>query len=437
MKKISKNNIGIFFLSIFILVIPILTNSAYSLNYLPGISSPPQGSVGSTELGSVGSTELGSVGSTELGSVGSNSVEGLNVLGIDDDGIIDNNNDVLKRLLEFDALQSVVNPEDDKTRQELKEITAGQIANKLKAGQVAGSLEALQAEEEAGSTGTIDTIRSIQESNFNRLESLELAASGTAIISELNPPFKSCKTADADMEVHTIKGKTDLKKILNNLKNNDDVSIELIVDNAPPPTDTSLILTDSPTVQLKGIISIDPYDSDPKQYQYDISHINTDCITKTLSDETLQVESGIEKPLVIPHRGATPTEALLSGDSAKFFQTCTSPDFSKYKLIGTSHDLQHKDPSRSGKVDLTVKIFVDLNVGNVLPSRDAATVTDDNRIVAMKLIADEGKNDEKKFDLIPKDALSECTNVNFLQAPQNIADNKVFGNPLYGFETKE
>ena len=435
MRKISKNNIVIFFLSSFILVAPILTNSAYSLNYLPGTPIPSQTSRGSTGLGSLGS-------STESDLLGVNSLGGFNVLhdhdeDDDDNGIINNNDDVLKRLLEFDALQGTVNPQDDATRQELKDITTGQIANKLKAGQVAGSLESLEALEEEGSTGNVDTIRSIQENNFNRLESLELAASGTAIISELNPPFKGCKIAEADMEVHTIKGKTDLRKILKNLKNNDDVSIELIVDNVPGSADTSLVLVDSPTVQLKGIISIDPYDSDPKQYTFDISHINTDCITKTLADETLEVKSKIDQPLVIPHRGATPAATLLEGDAAKFFQTCTNPDFSKYKLIGTSHDLQHRDISSGGKVDLTVKIFVDLNVGNVLPSRDAATVTDDNRIVAMKLIADEGKNDEKKFDLIPKDAVSECSNVNFLQAPQNIADNKVFGDPLYGFQTKK
>ena len=43
---------------------------------------------------------------------------------------------------------------------------------------------------------------------------------------------------------------------------------------------------------------------------------------------------------------------------------------------------------------------------------------------------------EKKFEFIPKDALSECSTVNFLQAPQNIGDNEVFGDPLNGFDKR-
>jgi hypothetical protein len=232
------------------------------------------------------------------------------------------------------------------------------------------------------------------------------------------------------MAVHTIKGKTDLNKIL---RHNDDISIELIVDNKP--TETSLILVGSPTVFLKGLINTDPYDSDPKEYNYDISHINTDCIAKTLTDETLEIKSGINKPLVIPK------ETRITGAAAQFFQPCTpaisatsGSDFAKYKLIG---NVENKDLSINGKVDLTVKIFVDLVVGTNIPSKDAATVVDDNRIVAMQLIANEGKNGEEKFGFIPKDALTECDTVTFLQEPQNIANNEVFGDPLYGFERKK
>ena len=50
------------------------------------------------------------------------------------------------------------------------------------------------------------------------------------------------------MAVHTIKGKTDLNKIL---RQNDDISIELIVDNKP--TETSLILVGSPVRFSQGI----------------------------------------------------------------------------------------------------------------------------------------------------------------------------------------
>ena len=84
-----------------------------------------------------------------------------------------------------------------------------------------------------------------------------------------------------------------------------------------------------------------------------------------------------------------------------------------------------------------MKIFVDFNVGVSIPAKDPGTVKDDNRIVAMQLIVNEGKDGEKKFEFIPKDALSECSTVTFLKEPQNIANNEEFGDPLYGFEIKK
>ena len=187
------------------------------------------------------------------------------------------------------------------------------------------------------------------------------------------------------------------------------------------------------SVFLKGLINTDPYDSDPKEYKYDISHINTDCIAKTLTDKQLEIKSGTE-PLIIPRESRLSTTAALEG--GKFFQPCqglttqgavtTGADFAKYKLIG---DVENKDLSINGKVDLTVKIFVDFNVGVSLPSKDPATVTDDNRIVAMQLIANEGENGEKKFDFNPKDAITECNTVSFLQTPQNIGNKEEFGDP--------
>ena len=400
MTKVSTDKIGFTILSCLVLIAPpILINPAYSLIALPGVPSSL-------------------IESNLLDTINSNSSNGNN-------GILDN-------LLELDESIGTVNTQDEITRENLKELLAGSVNNKFLSNEIAGNVEAV---EEGKRADNLDIARSLQEKKFTQLESLELATDANAIISDLNGIFSKCDPTKYDMAVHTIKGKTDFNKILSNVKNNDDISIELIVDNKP--TETSLILVGSPSVFLKGLISTDPYDSDPTEYNYDISHINTDCIAKTLTDKQLEIKSGIKEPLIIPK------ETRISGNTAQFFQPCaditatTGSDFSKYKLIGTSKEIQHKDLSINGNVDLTVKIFVDFNVGVSIPSKDPGTVKDDNRIVAVQLIANEGKDGEKKFEFIPKDALTECNTVTFLKEPQNIANNEEFGNPLYGFEIKK
>jgi hypothetical protein len=407
MTKISTNKIVFIILSCFSIIVPLLTNPAYSLIALPGVPS------------SLTESNL-------LDTINSNSSNNIDIE-LDDNG----NNDIFDNLLELDGSTGTVNTRDEITRENLKELLAGSVTNKFLSNEIAGNVEAI---EEGKRADNLDTARSLQEKKFTQLESLELATDAANIVSDLNGIFSKCDPANYDMAVHTIKGKTDLNKILSNVKNNDDISIELIVDNKP--TETSLILVGSPSVFLKGLINTDPYDSDPKEYNYDISHINTDCIAKTLTDKQLEIKSGIKEPLVIPK------ESRITGSTAQFFQPCaafsatTGPDFAKYKLIGTSKEIQYKDLSINGNVDLTVKIFVDFNVGVSISSKDPATVKDDNRIIAMQLIANEGKDGEKKFEFIPKDALSECSTVNFLKEPQNIGDNEVFGDPLYGFENK-
>jgi hypothetical protein len=343
-----------------------------------------------------------------------------------------NNNDITDDLLELDVSNNTDDPQDDITRDSLKELAAGSINNQLLANKLAGNLEAAVEE---GAAGELATTRSLQQAEQQRLELAVEATTAADIVKDLNGLFSSCNSLNYDMAVHTIKGKTNLNKILNN---DDDISIEIIVDNKP--TDTSLVLVDSPTVFLKGIIKTDPYDSDPNEYKFDIAHINTDCIAKTLTDKTVEVKSEINDPLVIPN------EARLTSVNARFFQPCGTlgdaalnsinldkSDFAKYKLIGK---VQNEGLSTNGKDDLSVKIFVDLKRGTILPSNDPATVSDDNRIVAMQLIANEGKNGEEKSDFIPEDAITECASVSFLETPQDISNNKKFGNPLFGFETK-
>jgi hypothetical protein len=401
MTKISTNKIVFIILSCFSIIVPLLTNPAYSLIALPGVPS------------SLTESNL-------LDTINSNSSNNIDIE-LDDNG----NNDIFDNLLELDGSTGTVNTRDEITRENLKELLAGSVTNKFLSNEIAGNVEAI---EEGKRADNLDTARSLQEKEFTQLESLELATDAANIVSDLNGIFSKCDPANYDMAVHTIKGKTDLNKIL---RHSDDISIELIVDNKP--TETSLILVGSPSVFLKGLINTDPYDSDPKKYNYDISHINTDCLAKTLTDKQLEIKSGIKEPLVIPK------ESRITGSTAQFFQPCasfsatTGPDFAKYKLIG---DVENKDLSINGKVDLTVKIFVDFNVGVSISSKDPATVEDDNRIIAVKLIANEGEKGEKKFEFIPKDALSECSTVNFLQAPQNIGDNEVFGEPLNGFDKR-
>ena len=422
MTKISANKIAFTILASFILIAPLLTSLAYSLSSLPGTSNILQTST----IESAVRNPL--IGSNLLDTIDSNSSNDIDIE-LDDSG---NNNGILENLLELDESTDTVNPQDEITRENLKELLAGSVTNNLLSNKIAGNLEAI---EEQGSAGLLASARSIQEREFSQLEALELATEAAAVISDLNGIFSKCDTATYDMAVHTIKGKTDLNKIL---RQNDDISIELIVDNKP--TETSLILVGSPAVFLKGLINTDPYDSDPKEYKYDISHINTDCIAKTLTDKQLEIKSGTE-PLIIPRESRLSTTAALEG--GKFFQPCqglttqggvtTGADFAKYKLIG---DVENKDLSINGKVDLTVKIFVDFNVGVSLPSKDPATVTDDNRIVAVQLIANEGENGEKKFDFNPKDAITECDTVSFLQTPQNIGNKEEFGDPLNGFDKR-
>ena len=314
MTKVSTDKIGFTILLCLILIAPpLLINPSYSLIALPGVPSSL-------------------IESNLLDTINSNSSNGNN-------GILDN-------LLELDESTGPVNTQDDITRENLKELLAGSVNNKFLSNEIAGNVEAV---EEGNRADNLDTARSLQEKKFTQLESLELATDANVLVSDLNGIFSKCDPTKSDMAVHTIKGKTDFNKILGNVKNNDDISIELIVDNKP--TETSLILVGSPSVFLKGSINTNPYDSDPTEYDYDISHINTDCIAKTLTDKQLEIKSGIKEPLIIPK------ENRISGTTAQFFQPCadvsvgTGSDFSKYKLIGTSKEIQHKDLSINGKVE--------------------------------------------------------------------------------------
>jgi hypothetical protein len=109
-------------------------------------------------------------------------------------------------------------------------------------------------------------------------------------------------------------------------------------------------------------------------------------------------------------------------------------DFSKYKVIGTSKELlRNSNGDFNGKVDLSLKIFVDLNPVEQ-PSKAPFTVIDDNRIIAAKLITNENdKHKHEIFDFILNDLQTECNNVSFLKQPVDINNDDEIFNPLLGF----
>ena len=109
-------------------------------------------------------------------------------------------------------------------------------------------------------------------------------------------------------------------------------------------------------------------------------------------------------------------------------------DFSKYKVIGTSKDLlRNGNDNFNGNVDLSLKIFVDLNPVEQ-PSKAPFTVIDDNRIIAAKLLTNENDKDKLKiFDFLLDDLQTECNSVSFLEEPVDINNDDEILNPLLGF----
>ena len=118
----------------------------------------------------------------------------------------------------------------------------------------------------------------------------------------------------------------------------------------------------------------------------------------------------------------------------QIFQECTTSDFAKYSIVVNGKSLANSGDTNGNKVNLKLKLVVDLD-RSPITSKNAATVIDDNRILAFTLIANEGKSNEEIFKFIPVSINTECKTVSFLEQPVNIADKDEFPNPLYGFKT--
>ena len=126
-------------------------------------------------------------------------------------------------------------------------------------------------------------------------------------------------------------------------------------------------------------------------------------MTKSVADKIEKVQSGRNQPFVIGSPGST----LLGG--GKVFATCTDADFSKYQIIGDGDKLKEK--GSYGAKDLTLKLLVDVNPVEKSPANDPVTITDDHRVIAAKIILDEGENDQKIVDFKLNDILTECNTV--------------------------
>src|ERR671910_598017 len=120
MTKVSTNKIGFIILSSFILISPLLANPAHSFNPLPGASISPQ------------TSPIESAVRNSL--IESNLLDGTGIE-VDDEIELGDNIDrdrLTENILEFTReLDQDSNPRDEITRENLRELAAGSITNKL------------------------------------------------------------------------------------------------------------------------------------------------------------------------------------------------------------------------------------------------------------------------------------------------------------------
>jgi hypothetical protein len=288
---------------------------------------------------------------------------------------------------------------------------------------------------------SMESRRTAQEKAENAETERELQILAENTIATLNPPFVKCDPGKAyDAAIFIVHGKADLQDITNKMKKNEDkLTIELLVDLR---LDTSLVILDSESPFLKGRILVG--NDFPKIFDYDIKQVLTSCIAKDVTDKITKVESNTD-PLIIASDPGTPDNKGTVTRLNPIFKDCTIPigpaatttvfaqDFAKFQVVGQSKKLDNRMENSNGKVDLTLKVFVDLNPAEI-PSKAPFTVTDDNRLISAKLLTDENnKNKLKIFDFVLKDIITECNAVSYLDVPTNIADNDEIINPLKGF----
>jgi hypothetical protein len=263
-----------------------------------------------------------------------------------------------------------------------------------------------------------------QEQRIQGLQERELATEAENVAAELNPVFGTCgasgTTGTFDAAISIIKGRISLDDVIRELNGKDKFTIELITNLKP--ANLGLVLLDSNSAILKGRIIVG---EEPKQetFDYKIDQVDTVCHQVALKEETNIIESKRDEPAVIP------SETRLN----PIFQSCgNDADFAKSRITGRSTDLQRVNDD--GTVDLTVKIFVDLRRVEA-EQLQTYVIPDNNRVIAARLIIDEGKsNTEQILDFILDKVATDCNDLDYLSSPTDITDDDEIVNPLHGFE---
>ncbi len=335
---------------------------------------------------------------------------------------------------------------DNNANRQLESARDALITGEILTRSTESAIDPLKERFEDSTERNVETALSQQETQQQRNQAVENQIEASPAIALLDPPTRNCDAGKYDVALHTIKGKGDLGKILKNLDGKD-IEVELISDLQNE--DTNIVLLDTVNV-LKGKMIINPTKPDPKEFDYNIKQIRTQCLTNTAVEEILQLKSNIKNPLVItdlgsgllkgPTSSGTNTEATVEGgdnaggDNVKgagqIFQRCPGSDFATYSIIANGGAL--KSGYGKNNVDITIKILVDLD-RNPIASTNAVAVIDDNKILAMTLVAEEGKHNEKILDFVPIRINTVCNDISYLLTPINIGEKEERIEPFYGF----
>ena len=323
-----------------------------------------------------------------------------------------------------------INVEENAVNSDLRrEALRNSLAELAFEGITGNTLEREIAEEELVQERTereqaLETATSQKEQHIQGLQERELAIEAENVAAELNPVFGTCGVSGAtstyDAAISIIKGRVSLDDVIKELNGKDKFTIELITNFKP--ANLGLVLLDSNSAILKGRIIVG---EEPRQetFDYKIDQVDTVCHQVALKEETNIIESKRNEPAVIP------SETRLN----PIFQSCgNDADFAKSRITGRSTDLQRVNDD--GTVDLTVKIFVDLRRVEA-EQLQTYVIPDNNRVIAARLIIDEGKsNTEQILDFILDKIATDCNDLDYLSSPTDIADDDEIVNPLHGFE---
>ena len=203
-------------------------------------------------------------------------------------------------------------------------VNQGQIANRLLAGQISNpqsnevpdSLDtALQASSNAQVSNALAQRSENTQSQVNEVQA-----------QAINPPFKEC-TNQADLAVYDIKGKANLRDILDSSsggispsgeQSDGRLPISLIIYNDQKLGDLNNIIINNNQPMLKGVLVIFPGNIEKQEStNFQINKISTDCKRISLIDKPEQLggpSPGTQKPSIVKVAGQQPP-----------FDSCSTP----------------------------------------------------------------------------------------------------------------